>query len=108
MCYTIYLFHFLLISACERITKRLYLGGGFAGYFALQGALVLPVVLAVCGVYYLLIERPGMDKTWPQKVAGTFRRFRAGKVTSPTCPMALPSIASPTAGSEASMPGLPG
>jgi peptidoglycan/LPS O-acetylase OafA/YrhL len=73
MCYSIYLFHFVGISAVGKITKRLYLGGGFGGYFFLQAVLILPVVLCFCVIYYLAIERPCMDKNWPSKLAGWVR-----------------------------------
>jgi peptidoglycan/LPS O-acetylase OafA/YrhL len=68
MCYSLYLFHFLLISALGRLTKPWHFGQNFWAYYLLQAILILPVVLMVCGGYYLLIERPCMDRNWPNKL----------------------------------------
>jgi peptidoglycan/LPS O-acetylase OafA/YrhL len=73
MCYTIYLYHFVLMSTIGKLTKRFYLGGGFAGYYSLQAVLVLPGILGFCIIFFLLIEKPCMDKTWPSKLAAFLR-----------------------------------
>jgi peptidoglycan/LPS O-acetylase OafA/YrhL len=67
MCYSLYLFQFV-ISAVGRISKPWHIGENFWAYFLLQAVLVLPVVLLVAGSYYLLIERPCMDREWPRKL----------------------------------------
>jgi peptidoglycan/LPS O-acetylase OafA/YrhL len=68
MCYTIYLFHWIIISSCGRVTKPLHFGHSFQGYYLLQAVLVLPWVFAVCALYFVLIERPCMDRRWPSKL----------------------------------------
>jgi peptidoglycan/LPS O-acetylase OafA/YrhL len=68
MCYSLYLFHFLVISAVGRITKPWHLGQNFWVYYLLQATLILPIVLVTCGSYYLLVERPCMDREWPRKL----------------------------------------
>jgi peptidoglycan/LPS O-acetylase OafA/YrhL len=68
MCYSLYLFHFLVISAVGRVTKPWHLGQNFWVYFLLQAILILPIVLITCGSYYRLIERPCMDKEWPSRL----------------------------------------
>lgn len=68
MCYSLYLFHFLIISAVGRITKPWHLGQTFWIYYLLQAILIFPIVLIACGAYYLLIKRPCMDKEWPRKL----------------------------------------
>jgi peptidoglycan/LPS O-acetylase OafA/YrhL len=74
MCYSIYLFHFLIIYAVERLTARWHFGNNFWLYFTLQSALILPVILLLCGGFFLLIERPCMDREWPRKL---WRRWQA-------------------------------
>jgi peptidoglycan/LPS O-acetylase OafA/YrhL len=53
MCYTIYLFHYQLIP--------LVVGRGALFYFL--------TLAAVCCAYFLLIERPCMQKDWPRRLA---------------------------------------
>jgi peptidoglycan/LPS O-acetylase OafA/YrhL len=68
MCYSIYLFHSLIEYAVKRFTMTLHVGQNFWVYFALQGALILPFVLLLCGIFFLMIERPCMDREWPRKL----------------------------------------
>ena len=67
LCYSLYLFHFLIISAVTRVSKPLHIGQDFWAYYLLQSVLVLPVVLLLCGIFFLLVERPCMDRDWPRK-----------------------------------------
>ncbi len=68
MCYSIYLFHFLIIYAMKRFTAALHIGQNFWVYYVLQATLILPVVLLLCGTFFLLIERPCMNREWPRKL----------------------------------------
>jgi peptidoglycan/LPS O-acetylase OafA/YrhL len=68
MCYSIYLFHSLILYAVKHFAWPVHIGKNFWVYFALQGALCLPVVLVLCGAFFLLIERPCMDREWPRKL----------------------------------------
>jgi len=68
MCYSIYLFHFLVIYGVKHLSASLHFGQNFWLYFALQCCLVIPVVLLFCGTFFLLIERPCMDREWPRKL----------------------------------------
>lgn len=60
MCYTIYLYHFLMISAVGRFTIGLPAGSTFTGNYLLQAALVCPLVIAASAVLFLLFEKPFM------------------------------------------------
>jgi peptidoglycan/LPS O-acetylase OafA/YrhL len=61
MCYTIYLFHFLVIAFATRIVAH--------GQPPLLLAGVSIVLIAISSaVYFLLIERPCMDRNWPKKL----------------------------------------
>jgi len=68
MCYSIYLFHFLVIYGVKHLSASLHFGHSFWLYFALQCCLIIPVVLLFCGTFFLLIERPCMDREWPMKL----------------------------------------
>lgn len=68
MCYSIYLFHFLVIYFVKHITAPLHIGQNFWFYYTLQSCMILPFVLLLCGAFFILIERPCMDREWPQKV----------------------------------------
>jgi peptidoglycan/LPS O-acetylase OafA/YrhL len=37
-------------------------------YYVLQSCLILPVVMLFCGIFFVLIERPCMDREWPWKL----------------------------------------
>ncbi len=61
MCYTIYLYHFFVVSAAGRAFAVLAGWPHSAGQSLLVFAMVaIPVVLAACLIPYLLIERPFM------------------------------------------------
>jgi peptidoglycan/LPS O-acetylase OafA/YrhL len=77
MCYSIYLFHFLVISAAGHLTGSLHIGQNFWLYYGLQTILIVPIVLILCGTFFLLIERPCMDRQWPQKLWRSIQRLRS-------------------------------
>jgi peptidoglycan/LPS O-acetylase OafA/YrhL len=68
MCYSIYLFHFLVIYGVKHITAYWHVGNNFWLYFAMQVCLIVPPVLLFCGAFFLLIERPCMDRDWPERL----------------------------------------
>lgn len=68
MCYSIYLFHFMIIYGVKYLTAPLHFGETFWFYFILQSCFILPVVLLFCGIFFVLIERPCMDREWPRKL----------------------------------------
>jgi peptidoglycan/LPS O-acetylase OafA/YrhL len=61
MCYTIYLYHILIIS--NVMTKTIPFASTARAFnldFALQGLMILPVVLAVCAWLFIYTEKPFM------------------------------------------------
>lgn len=68
MCYSIYLFHFIIIYGVKHTTSPLHIGQNFWVYYGLQSMMILPVVLLFCGAFFLLVERPCMDREWPSKL----------------------------------------
>lgn len=83
MCYSLYLTHSLALQAFYRVYMKLFPGiHGFYSRTIIAEILIIPLLIAVGAVYYLLIERPCMDKDWPRKLTGwtrrTFERRHAG------------------------------
>jgi peptidoglycan/LPS O-acetylase OafA/YrhL len=68
MCYTIYLYHFFLISALGRFTVTLTAGSSYYGNLLLQALLLVPFVLAASGVLFLAFEKPFMIRDWPMRL----------------------------------------
>jgi len=80
MCYSLYLLHPLVMSVAFREVKFWRIGGD-AVTFVLQTVLLLIPILVVSLVYFVLIERPCMNKRWPQELAARLRGWEvaAGK-----------------------------
>jgi peptidoglycan/LPS O-acetylase OafA/YrhL len=77
MCYTIYLYHGHLLSPLSFAMRHLYIHSlPFWINFPLQFAIQGPIILALCTLLFILIERPCMKKDWPQRL---WRRLFAGK-----------------------------
>ncbi len=68
MCYTIYLIHLPCIEILAKATTHLKLKVPYLVYLFIQGLVVLPAVLLIATVFFLLVERPCMDKNWPFKL----------------------------------------
>jgi peptidoglycan/LPS O-acetylase OafA/YrhL len=79
-CYTIYLYHYPLISFLTRRIDAFWPGGFTAGRFVAHCVVVVPVVGAVALVMFVFIERPCMDRQWPRKL---WRRITAGRDVRP-------------------------
>lgn len=73
MCYSIYLLHYPLISALGRRTLHVGAQGDFTAHVLVQMSLILPVVLLVSTIFFILVERPCMQKDWPQRLVAWFR-----------------------------------
>lgn len=69
MCYTIYLYHFALISAAGRFLIGLWPNAGYVPTLALHVAVLVPLVLVVSAVLFWLFEKPFMawrGVGWPR------------------------------------------
>jgi peptidoglycan/LPS O-acetylase OafA/YrhL len=89
MCYTIYLFHYILIPHFLRMTKHVHSDSSFNGYFAVQLLLFLPLLMTVSFLYFVLVERPCMDRNWPRRLV---RRMAPRGGTASTGGIAGPGI----------------
>jgi peptidoglycan/LPS O-acetylase OafA/YrhL len=70
MCYSIYLFHFQVIALATRLL-------GHHANPILMTISSLVMILLGCSLYFLLLERPCMDKDWPAKLRQRLSRRRA-------------------------------
>lgn len=85
MCYTIYLTHFQLLSAFEKVFGGVSFSERFSLNLLLHVALFTPILLASSAVFFLLVEKPCMRRGWPSRLALRFRKLKARGVrrTSP-------------------------
>jgi peptidoglycan/LPS O-acetylase OafA/YrhL len=67
MCYSIYLLHYPIISFFGTYFSTIYLPENQID-FILYFIVLFPVILTFSTVFYLLIEKPCMDSTWPTKL----------------------------------------
>jgi len=88
MCYSIYLIHYEVISAVARFTDRIHPGGPYWVYFFIQLVLVGSAILLICGLYFVLLEKPCMRRDWWQRMWG----YSPGEICS-TGPLAQISAA---------------
>jgi peptidoglycan/LPS O-acetylase OafA/YrhL len=66
MCYTIYMYHWLMISGLTRVTLR-FSTHIFWLDLLIQFVLMSAIIIAVCSVLFALFERPFMQRDWPRK-----------------------------------------
>jgi peptidoglycan/LPS O-acetylase OafA/YrhL len=78
MCYSIYLLHYPLISALGRHSIGVGSTLPFAGHLLAQVMTVVPLLLLVSTAYFVLIERPCMNKDWPARLARRVRLAHGG------------------------------
>jgi peptidoglycan/LPS O-acetylase OafA/YrhL len=68
MCYSIYLLHYALFLILTPITTKLSIHCGYWADLLVQICIVFPIALFICGIFYLLIEKPCMNKDWPSQL----------------------------------------
>jgi peptidoglycan/LPS O-acetylase OafA/YrhL len=83
MCYSIYLLHNYVIAVTGMVTERWSTSLPFTARLAVQTVLIGPAVLAACGAFYLLIERPCMRPDWPARLRTWGARMIAGSQPAP-------------------------
>lgn len=90
MCYSIYLWHPLVLSAVQRVLDRLSarMPSDYGLYFLLQAVPKLLAVGLVSVFFYILVERPCMDPHWPRSLRNLLRR----RLTQPSTAAPLVSL----------------
>jgi peptidoglycan/LPS O-acetylase OafA/YrhL len=74
MCYSIYLIHYEVISLVGRFTKRIAFGHLYWVHLLVQLILVGTAILVVCGLYFVILEKPCMRRDWPRRLWGQLHR----------------------------------
>ena len=83
MCYTIYLYHYPIISAFGRVILK----SGMTNYIPIWLGLLIscmilaPIVLFFCTLLFVLIEKPCMKRDWYRNVF-SWGRLKAGITTN--------------------------
>ncbi len=70
MCYSIYLWHNNIISMIGNFTTRFNISHYYPLDLLWHLIILLPIVLVFSTIFYLLIEQPCMDRSWPAKLWG--------------------------------------
>jgi peptidoglycan/LPS O-acetylase OafA/YrhL len=74
MCYSIYLLHFAFFHLLVMFTSSIVSGMGYGIDLLIQIIIALPIVLLVSALFYLLIEKPCMDKLWPRRLLNKLQK----------------------------------
>jgi peptidoglycan/LPS O-acetylase OafA/YrhL len=75
MCYSIYLIHYEVISAVGRFTRRISEGAPYWLHLLIQFVLVGCSIVIVCGLYFVMLEKPCMRSDWPSRLLNVCRRL---------------------------------
>lgn len=80
MCYSIYLFHYVLIPPVLRLTANFPIGNPAGLRLGARALAYLVVLLAISGSYFVLVERPCMSKVWPRRALAWITKLRRSTV----------------------------
>jgi len=69
MCYTIYLIHLPIEEFLVVLTKKIHVTNYLSVNLFIQLLIVIPIILTISSVFFLLFEKPFMDKDWPRKLS---------------------------------------
>jgi peptidoglycan/LPS O-acetylase OafA/YrhL len=84
MCYSIYLIHYEVISAVGRFTKTLGTLLPNPVYLVMQFVLVGSCIVIICGLYFMMLEKPCMRRDWPQRLSRNVRSWVLVKPSQPS------------------------
>jgi peptidoglycan/LPS O-acetylase OafA/YrhL len=74
MCYSIYLLHYAFFHLSVKITKLLWVQDwSYSMNLVIQILLNVPMVLLLSAVFFVLFERPFMDRTWWDRFIQKFK-----------------------------------
>lgn len=74
MCYTMYLIHLPIAELYGIMTKKFIFSQSYDLNFVLHFAIYFIVVLIATSFFFVFIEKPCMDKDWPQKFLRYFKK----------------------------------
>jgi len=75
MCYSIYLLHFVIISFIGNPLLQVRFSENLIINSSIYSIILLVAILIISTLFYLIIERPCMDKNWPTKLKNYVRRI---------------------------------
>jgi peptidoglycan/LPS O-acetylase OafA/YrhL len=67
MCYTIYMYHWLMISMLVRVTGQIQTHILWLDLL-IQFVLMSVIIVGVCAILFALFERPFMRRDWPARI----------------------------------------
>ncbi len=73
MCYTIYLLHYPLFHFFGKLTAHFNPFQYYYHNLLVQILFLFPLIFVVCSIYFILIEKPCMNRNWPQSLITFFR-----------------------------------
>lgn len=76
MCYSIYLLHYAFLHLLVKYTALIPSTGEYLLDLLVQILVSLPVILIVSAIFFLLIEKPCMNKNWPKDLYIKLKAFR--------------------------------
>lgn len=80
MCYTIYLYHLVILSVVTRVTAKFLLFENYYFYYLFSFLIIAPITLVLSAVLFRLFERPFMNPNWPHDLRICI--FRKSRVES--------------------------
>jgi peptidoglycan/LPS O-acetylase OafA/YrhL len=83
MCYSIYLTHSFLLGRLAHYTDRLMLTDYFFVHFIMRAVMVIPLLLLFATVFFVLIEKPCMQRDWPQRLMRKLKSLFVTPVVQP-------------------------
>ncbi|QNF32350.1 acyltransferase [Adhaeribacter swui] len=75
MCYTIYLIHLPLAELVVVFTKNIHITNYYSVNLLVQLLIFLPIVLALSALFFLLFEKPFMNKDWSKSLFINFSKY---------------------------------
>jgi peptidoglycan/LPS O-acetylase OafA/YrhL len=75
MCYSIYLLHYAFLHLLVKYSVHFQTGLGYLYDLMLQIIICLPIVLIISAIFFLAIEKPCMNKHWPERLIHRIRTF---------------------------------
>jgi len=85
MCYTVYLYHSLVLAVTVRLAKRLTLSSSYLLTYTLQFIVGFAAIFVVSVILYLLFEKPFMERDWPRRWRERWRQWRTAPQPEPAC-----------------------
>src|SRR5690606_39064336 len=75
MCYTIYLIHLPFSEFLISLTKNIHITNSYTVNLIIQLLIFLPLIICLSAVFFLLFEKPFMDKNWPRNLIAKIKNI---------------------------------